>query len=271
MKKKTILSLISIIYATSLFAQVGIKVENPLADFHVNGDIQITKEIRVGGGKTTAGDPGTKGQLLKSNGEGVAPEWIYINIPIVPTGNFSMTNSTVLVDKTGLEIENGTLYKRQYDENESISAIPPVNDPNAIWHIFPELTNYIDIVKESNKINFTMQTMTHLSDRVNETNKIPLFTYAIGIFIDGKLKSVKSFKISGDPNSSSPFEVVTLIATAENVPIGNHKIEIAVIPRLKGEGYLGNLAIGRPNRESTNLSSFMARTSLKIDVFEILN
>jgi hypothetical protein len=42
---------------------------------HVNGSLQVVNELNVGGNATTAGSSGTTGQVLKSNGAGVAPSW----------------------------------------------------------------------------------------------------------------------------------------------------------------------------------------------------
>ncbi|WP_276965242.1 hypothetical protein [Chryseobacterium sp.] len=54
---------------------VGIGTSTPQEDLHVNGTVQITNELNVGGTTSTAGNPGTAGQVLKSNGPGVAPSW----------------------------------------------------------------------------------------------------------------------------------------------------------------------------------------------------
>ncbi len=57
------------------YAQVGIKTEKPQRTLHVNGSLQVTSEINVGGTASTAGSAGTAGQVLKSNGPGAAPSW----------------------------------------------------------------------------------------------------------------------------------------------------------------------------------------------------
>ncbi|WP_353103052.1 hypothetical protein [Myroides odoratus] len=265
MRKKRILYLLFLLTITISNAQIGINVSEPLANLHVNGNIQITKDIRFGGDSSVAGNAGNQGQFLMSNGENIAPQWTTLNIPIVPAGSFSMTNSYVMIDKIGVNLNEGA-EKRKYELDEYIDIVN-INDPYAAWHILTELNHFITIQSSSNKVNFTLQTMAHLSDKVSSPTAIPEFSYAIGVFVDRKLKSVKPFNILGKKN----FDVVTLIATVENLTIGDHQIEIAVIPRRKDSYYTGNLAIGRPNDESDNISPFMSYSSLKTDVFEVLN
>ncbi|AZB03822.1 hypothetical protein C1637_21055 [Chryseobacterium lactis] len=57
------------------FPQVGINTTTPQKTLHVNGSLQITNELNVGGNASTAGSAGIAGQVLKSNGSGQAPSW----------------------------------------------------------------------------------------------------------------------------------------------------------------------------------------------------
>jgi len=54
---------------------VGIGTTTPQKKLHVNGSLQVTNELNVGGNGTTAGDAGTAGQVLTSGGAGAAPAW----------------------------------------------------------------------------------------------------------------------------------------------------------------------------------------------------
>ncbi|WP_353103056.1 hypothetical protein [Myroides odoratus] len=85
MKTQKIALLLVLLLTKLCYAQVGIKVETPLTDLHVNGNVQITKEIRLGGNNTTLGDPGIKGQILKSNGDNMPASWVTLAIPEVPS------------------------------------------------------------------------------------------------------------------------------------------------------------------------------------------
>lgn len=74
---------------------VGVGTTTPSSTLHVNGDMTVTKELKVGGTIDTAGNPGTSGQILKSTGPNTAPEWSDIaNI----TGSTLVTKYTTTVD-----------------------------------------------------------------------------------------------------------------------------------------------------------------------------
>lgn len=56
-------------------AQVGISTPTPQKTLHVNGSLQVVNEFNVGGDASTAGNAGTPGQVLVSNGSNAAPSW----------------------------------------------------------------------------------------------------------------------------------------------------------------------------------------------------
>ncbi|QDH77674.1 hypothetical protein FKX85_00875 [Echinicola soli] len=65
---------------------LGVGTATPQKTIHVNGSLQVTNELNVGGNATTAGSAGTAGQYLTSNGSGAAPTW-QSPAGIVPTSN----------------------------------------------------------------------------------------------------------------------------------------------------------------------------------------
>lgn len=73
-------------------AQVGINTATPQKTLHVNGSLQLVKELSVGGTASTEGSAGNLGQVLKSKGPGVAPSWQ--NLVGVPTS----TGTVIAVD-----------------------------------------------------------------------------------------------------------------------------------------------------------------------------
>ncbi|PTT23396.1 hypothetical protein DBR28_18990, partial [Chryseobacterium sp. HMWF028] len=77
MKKRLLFG--AILTSFSAYAQVGIKTGTPQKTLHVNGSLQVVNEVNVGGNATTAGSPGTTGQILTSQGAGVAPAWQSLN------------------------------------------------------------------------------------------------------------------------------------------------------------------------------------------------
>ncbi|MCW3161583.1 hypothetical protein [Chryseobacterium oryctis] len=73
-------------------AQVGVNTSTPQKTLHVNGSLQITNELNVGGSGATAGNAGLAGQVLKSNGPGLPPTWE--NMAGLPTS----TGTVIIVD-----------------------------------------------------------------------------------------------------------------------------------------------------------------------------
>ncbi|KXH85129.1 hypothetical protein [Chryseobacterium kwangjuense] len=76
---KTNLFLGALVFPLIFNAQVGVGTPTPQKNLHVNGSLQVVNEINVGGTATTAGSAGTSGQVLASNGPGVAPNWKTLN------------------------------------------------------------------------------------------------------------------------------------------------------------------------------------------------
>ena len=80
-----------------LFAQVGINTLDPKSDLHINGSLQLSNQLNVGGDNLTAGNPGANFKVLTSQGEGSTPIWKSIKeVTVVPliiaTGSANYTN-----------------------------------------------------------------------------------------------------------------------------------------------------------------------------------
>lgn len=72
--------IIPILFFSGLtFAQtgkIGIGTSAPNKNLHVKGNVQFTKDLKVGGTVSTAGNPGTEGQVLVSQGNNKPPKWV---------------------------------------------------------------------------------------------------------------------------------------------------------------------------------------------------
>ena len=82
---------------------VGIGTTTPQKLLHVNGALQVTNEINVGGNATTAGSAGTAGQILTSSGAGAAPIWKTLN-----TSSGTISSANYVQGTTALTINQGT-------------------------------------------------------------------------------------------------------------------------------------------------------------------
>lgn len=75
MMKKKLLYMALFAISISTNAQVGIHTPTPQHSLHVNGPLQVVKDINVGGNANTKGNSGNRGEFLMSNGTGNAPVW----------------------------------------------------------------------------------------------------------------------------------------------------------------------------------------------------
>ncbi len=80
------------------YAQLGILTPTPQNTLHVNGSLQVVKDLNVGGTASTKGNSGNKGEVLMSNGVGNAPEWRSIEsenfLKVVYVGNKTTISPT---------------------------------------------------------------------------------------------------------------------------------------------------------------------------------
>lgn len=84
---KCLLSGALIISSGILFSQtgnVGINTPTPQNTLHVNGSLQVTKELNLGGTASTAGSPGLNNQVLVSQGAGNPAVWKNVSDLITP-------------------------------------------------------------------------------------------------------------------------------------------------------------------------------------------
>ncbi|MFC3161191.1 hypothetical protein ACFOEQ_24580 [Chryseobacterium arachidis] len=87
---------------------VGIGTTTPQKKMHVNGGLQITNELSVGGDAATAGSSGTTGQVLTSNGAGNAPTWQTPAGANTPVRAVTSNDTLTVADSGGFVYSSGT-------------------------------------------------------------------------------------------------------------------------------------------------------------------
>lgn len=117
--------------------KVGLGTSTPQRKLHVNGGLQITNELNVGGDASTVGSAGTTGQILTSNGTGVAPSWETLNTtsnnPVMLVGGTiadAITSTQITVASNVNTSNNATLSTYSFtltkpsivDFNASVSS-----------------------------------------------------------------------------------------------------------------------------------------------------
>lgn len=94
--KKKLLYMALFFVSVSISAQIGIQTPTPQNTLHVNGSLQVVKDINVGGDAGTKGNSGNKGEFLMSNGTGNTPVWKSIEsenfLKVVYVGNKTNIN-----------------------------------------------------------------------------------------------------------------------------------------------------------------------------------
>lgn len=103
MKKVSFLSFIFLFNLIN--AQVGIGTKTPQKTLHVNGNLQITSELNVGGDSLTEGSSGEYGAYLISNGANTAPTWKnlaslgiqkLVNVSLTTTASSTYNSATII-------------------------------------------------------------------------------------------------------------------------------------------------------------------------------
>ncbi|WP_054509476.1 hypothetical protein [Chryseobacterium sp. ERMR1:04] len=83
---------------------LGVGTVTPQKTLHVNGSLQLTNELNIGGNATTTGSSGTSGQVLVSKGAGAAPSWANLS-----TTSGSISSANYVQGTTALTITQGTV------------------------------------------------------------------------------------------------------------------------------------------------------------------
>jgi|GEM_PF-1908952 hypothetical protein len=276
MNTKNILGLILLLFTQIVYAQkVGINTDTPLTTLDVNGAIQVRKDIKLGGSAGTSGSPGGVGQAFTSQGAGKSPVWSPMGIDV--SMGFGITQSISLSDRVGVKYlseDDITTLGAEYLEDSELSTANG-------WTEITGLRTEIRPAKSKNKVVIALQTIAqalanaHLADA----------EFAIGIFVDGKLKSVRPVNVFG---SGTTFTGGSLFDTFDNLPVKENDetyvIQVATALRfrhvyIKGgvtggtapTGSAWHVIIGCSSTSVTNTNDWMNETSLKVDLYEEIN
>ncbi len=132
------------------------------------------------------------------------------------------------------------------------------------WQLIPNLSQDFDIYSPVNNISVNVGgTVQATSSNGGNTSH----SYAMAIFIDDQLASVRNYFISGSGNCL--YNDFNLFMTKNNLSIGNHNVKVYETYRVN----IGNntdpvLSFGGKNSTCTNISTDMSRTILNIQISE---
>jgi len=264
-----------LLYSGTVLAQtkgVGIDTNTPATMLDVNGDIRVREEIRLGGAEGVKGSAGTAGQGFTSKGPGKSPVWSPLMTDA--SAGFGIFQSVVKVDSIGVVYSSITPIASLSEEFVENSPLSAANG----WTEIVGLRSYIKPTDDENRVVVTLQTVAQspLSSDLADAE------VGIGIFIDGKLKMIRSIHVSG---SNQTFTVGTLFDSFVNLPVKandeSYLIQVASTVRYNHplDAYVGGyitstyagdwaILVGTTHTSTNNTSYRMNRTSLKIDLYQ---
>ncbi|WP_291099560.1 MULTISPECIES: hypothetical protein [Weeksellaceae] len=240
MKNLNIIFCVILLFPVITFSQMGIGTDLPKSTLDVNGNLNIKNQLYLGGTDNSLGNPGVNGQIVVSNGDNPAT-WQDVRLP---EGISTLTISSKYVkdDEIGVSLTNGVTTAYQEDSNLST------------WSVIENLNTSFNIVNITNKVNFSVQTIVQRSNS-------DLASYACGIFIDDKLKAVRTDIIN---TTAGGYKTYNINITLDNIGVGNHTAKFACRGRNIASGSLG---IGKVIN-ATYLSAAMAKSVFKTTILE---
>lgn len=210
--------LISVLYSS----QVGINTTTPVNALDVNTDVNVRKEIRVGGTDSVKGSAGTAGTIFHNNAEMNGNDWKNIKIA-EGQGSMSLYSINTVSDKTGVAFSGGNGSTSPYSEDSII---------NGTWTVLPGTVDTFSVTNAVNKVVFIFQTTVQKAGNGNSSSG-----FACGIFVDDRLKAVRTEVLLG---MEGTYKIFNLNATLTNlIPKNNYNVKVACTKRNLNYGTLG--------------------------------
>ncbi|AZA81695.1 hypothetical protein C1637_03720 [Chryseobacterium lactis] len=227
-------------------AQVGINTPNPVNTLDVNGDLNVRKEIRTAGTDLLRGSAGNAGDIFHNNSAMPANDWKSIKIAD-GQGSMSLFSINTVADQTGVSFASSG-NPVPYNENDDLTGN---------WTVLPQAVDTFSVTNATNKVTFSFQTT---AQKVN--NGAASASFACGVFVDNKLKAVRTDVLLGD---SGAYKIFNLNATLENItPKNKYSVKVACINRTLNSTTLG---IGRAV-DTTFLNGDMSQSVLTTSVLQ---
>lgn len=247
--QKILITLLLIIFVSAT-AQIGIKIANPVGALDINGDLNIRSSLRTGGTDNVRGNPGAAGTIFHNNSELSVNDWKEIKIAD-GQGSMSMFFINTKSDQNGIVFDGASGSPNPYEENLEINT--------DVWKILEGTEDTFSVSNPINKIVFTFQTTAQKSNNGNSSSG-----FACGIFVDNKLKAVRTDVILGADGS---YKIFNLNATLTNIPPkNNYTVKAACTKRTLNNGILG---IGRPSTTNNPyLNAAMSQSILTTSVLQ---
>ncbi|GEJ46767.1 MULTISPECIES: hypothetical protein [unclassified Chryseobacterium] len=242
---KKIILITSLLVAGIANAQVGINTPTPSNMLDVNGDLNIAKELRTGGTDLLKGSAGAAGDILHNNTDLGTNDWKAIKIAD-GQGSMSVFSINTVADQTGVSFSGANGSTNPYTEGEALTGG---------WTVIPGAVDLFSITNSNNKATFSFQTTVQKTG----TNSA---SFACGVFVDDKLRAVRTDVLLGDAGT---YKIFNLNATLANLtPKNNYSVKVACIKRAISSNTLG---VGRAVN-TDNLNSDMSQSVLTTSILQ---
>lgn len=254
MKKSIFISIFSISLIS--FAQdgrVGINTDSPQTTLDVDGDVNVSNSIYIGGENISAG---TNNQLITSGGESDAASWTDKTIPLGMDISLNTSYMNSYKDSNGIEFDNSSA-----GNTEPYALNAPLNSSIG-WKELTDLESQFTISKSENRVNLFFQTMVQFQGS-------SLASFACGYFINDDMTNRNNFRLKGVRTGimlppSGSFNIFNKNSTTINLAPETYTVKIACIKRnISGDN---KISIGKPLTD--DLNSYMSESTLNITVLE---
>lgn len=158
-------------------------------------------------------------------------------------------------------ISTGAITDSSYNGANSytIGEVPSAHD----WQQIPGLTLNVDVYSSSNSITTSSSGLIQVNSNGSSNTYI---SYAIGIFIDGKLAGVRNFIIYG--TAPCLFNDYNVFFTINNLSIGNHTIAVYQTSRVNFGTSGEVITYGSKVNSCSNINSSMDKSILNVQISE---
>ncbi len=179
--------------------------------------------------------------------------------PLLNSSNISkylgIINSSTTVSSSFVT-DNTLNGANQYSLGSSPTANP--------WKQIPNINKNVNIFSPTNNVTINVNGIVQVQ---NPNNNTTTNSYAVGVFIDDKLTTVRNYIITAP--SSCTYMDFNIMSTAENLSVGSHNVKVyAILRNNTNNSNVPTLYFGDKISTCTNLSSDMARTIMNIQVSE---
>ena len=135
--------------------------------------------------------------------------------------------------------------------------------PTGHWIALPGMNRSINIYSAENNLTITASGMLQLNNTTAGTNN-QSHSYAIGLFVDDHLYSVRTFVITGRNGMTFLSQSWDIKANFDNLPPGNHAFSIYVRTRSNLAGNATELTWVGSAAGCSNINNDMAKGNLSV-------